>query len=88
MERDAAAAAMLVGAGLAVLTLTSGAAIHRAAGDVGSIAFAATSYATQLARPRCSFSLPLPSRLRDCGRRGKPERGQLSSARCGVFAPS
>ncbi|KAF0910767.1 hypothetical protein E2562_004745 [Oryza meyeriana var. granulata] len=46
-QRDdaAAAAAGLVRAGLVVLTLTSGVAIYRAAGDVGSIAFVATSYA-------------------------------------------
>uniref|UniRef100_A0A0D3FBY2 Uncharacterized protein n=1 Tax=Oryza barthii TaxID=65489 RepID=A0A0D3FBY2_9ORYZ len=47
-ERNDAAAAGLVRAGLLVLTLTSGAAIYRAAGDAGAIAFVATSYATLL----------------------------------------
>ncbi|CAL5045848.1 unnamed protein product [Urochloa decumbens] len=49
-SRHAARTAWLIGAGLLVLTLSSGAAVCRAAGDTASVAFIATttSYVTLL----------------------------------------
>lgn len=45
---DAPAASWLVGAGFLVLTLSSGAAVYRAAGDPATVAFVVASYVTLL----------------------------------------
>ena len=77
---DAHADAWLVGAGILVLTLSSGAAACRAAGDAASIAFVLAGYVTLLLLLAClrAYGRAPPGEAAVDGRRGRLRRAVWS----------